>query len=326
MKRRDSQIDPFNAGEPELPWESPDAYGDHDEDACELPDHSYESPTKAPDDYDAPDDAPAQKPAEPEQPTNRRASRPAPTRESTPAPVSTPKRKRGCGCLVLILIVIAINVLLPTLALIPHCTGIMLEDDAVELTWDASDSYEDEEREEDEAEIEALAEDTLDTVTAPESPARSLIASHFEQDFQQNLGYTVQDLGIDTDDYVEWALTGFDYDITDVFAFDDSEGWGEAYGSVYFDATTPDIFAFKDSFYAAAHEFLAQNNLIGIDVMPNDAQRASFQALFDEQLDAFRTTVTTTSTANLETKEGSDGWVLADGTYDSAMEYIFKLY
>ena len=60
--------------------------------------------------------------------------------------------------------------------------------------------------------------------------------------------------------------------------------------------------------------------------MPNDAQRASFQALFDEQLDAFRTTVTTTSTANLETKEGSDGWVLADGTYDSAMEYIFKLY
>lgn len=326
MKRRDSQIDPFNAGEPELPWESPDTFSDHDEDAHELPDHSYESPTKAPDGYDAPDTAPMNQPAKPEQPTNRRTSRRASARENASAPVSTPKRKRGCGCLVIILIVIAINVLLPVLAFIPHCTGIMLDDDAVEVTWDASDSYDDEERKEDEAEIKTLAEDTLDTVIAPDSPARSLIASNFEQDFQQNLGYTVQDLGIDTDDYVEWALTGFDYDITDVFAFDDSEGWGDAYGSVYFDATTPDILAFKDSFYGAAHEFLAQNNLFGGGIMPNDAQRASFQALFGEQLDAFRATVTTTSTANLETKEGSDGWVLADGTYDSAMEYIFKLY
>lgn len=328
MKRRDSQIDPFNAGEPELPWEMPDADGSHDDSECELPDRGYVSPVKAPDGYDAPDtDAPESSDAAPKPARARRPRRQEPTSRRQPAAAASPKRRRGCGCLTLILIVVAINVLLPVLAFIPQCTGVMLEDDAMEITWDATDSYEDEERAADEDEIETLAEETLDAVVAPDSPARSLIASNFEEDFRQNLGYSVQDLGVDTDDYVEWALTDFDYDITDVFAFDSSESWGDAYGSVYFDATTVDVFAFNDSFYNAAHGFLAQNNLAGIDVVaPNDAQRAAFQALFSEQLDAFRTSTTTSETANLEFDSTSDGWVLADGAYDGAMQYLFKLY
>ena len=129
MKHRESQIDPFNAGEPELPCDTPETQTLDDGHECELPEHSYQSPLKTPDAYDAPD---TDEPKRPAQPAGSRAQRwrrqsaGAPTR---PVSSGTDKpRRRGCGCLTIVIIVIALNILLPTLAFIPHCTGVMLED------------------------------------------------------------------------------------------------------------------------------------------------------------------------------------------------------
>lgn len=328
MKHRESQIDPFNAGEPELPWDAPETQTLDDGHECELPEHSYQSPLKTPDAYDAPD---TDEPKRPAQSSGTRAQRWRRQGAGAPArPVSSgtdKPRRRGCGCLTIVIIVIALNILLPTLAFIPHCTGVMLEDDAMEITWNTEDTYEDEERQEDEREIEQLAEDTLDGVIAADSRARTLIAANFETAFRDNLGYSVQDLNIDTQQFVDWALTDFDYDITDVYAFDDSESWGEAYGSVFFDATTPDVAAFYNSFYPAARDFLVANNLTDpAAVMPNDEQRSAFQALFTQQLDALRTSRTVTEVANIDFASTNDGWVVKEDYYDSAMQYIFRLY
>lgn len=62
MARRntyDEQVDPFNAGEPTLPWDEPHALedflsGDHPDEMCELDTEDYRSPVKQPDSYQAP--------------------------------------------------------------------------------------------------------------------------------------------------------------------------------------------------------------------------------------------------------------------------------
>lgn len=48
MARQDSNIDPFNAGEPILPWN--DSAQLHDEDGCVFDDQPYNAPSKRQDD------------------------------------------------------------------------------------------------------------------------------------------------------------------------------------------------------------------------------------------------------------------------------------
>lgn len=54
MARRDSNIDPFNAGEPILPWNDPTSFKNDEPEP--LSDASYQAPTKRADDYVAPQD------------------------------------------------------------------------------------------------------------------------------------------------------------------------------------------------------------------------------------------------------------------------------
>lgn len=55
--KHDAQVDPFNAGEPTLPWdESPSPFGEDDQavEECAFGDEPYDGPTKEPDNYNAP--------------------------------------------------------------------------------------------------------------------------------------------------------------------------------------------------------------------------------------------------------------------------------
>lgn len=55
--KHDAQVDPFNAGEPTLPWdEPPSPFGEDDQTAeeCAFGGEPYDSPTKEPDNYNAP--------------------------------------------------------------------------------------------------------------------------------------------------------------------------------------------------------------------------------------------------------------------------------
>lgn len=62
MARQDSNIDPFNAGEPILPWN--DSAQLHDEDGCVFDDQPYNAPSKRQDDYEAPASSADQAPKE----------------------------------------------------------------------------------------------------------------------------------------------------------------------------------------------------------------------------------------------------------------------
>lgn len=54
MKFHDSQIDPFNAGEPIMPWDMPETDIGADAEPCTLPEKDYDSPTKKRSSYEAP--------------------------------------------------------------------------------------------------------------------------------------------------------------------------------------------------------------------------------------------------------------------------------
>ena len=336
-KRRPSQIDPFNAGEPELPWELPSndpaRDGFDDGHVCGLPEVGYERPVKRPDNYDAPDTTE-------EAPARRR-----PRKSSKPILPKRPRNadsrgKKGRGCITAFIIMVAALSIFGAL-------GSCISEAVYDLTlnhsspFDAFDDYDDvddydydydyeydsDELDADEQAVEQATIDTLEALDEPGGTAETSIIEYFTWDFENLTGFTVEDAGIDPAEYAAWALHTVDYQIHDVYAFSAIGEDDEDTGSSYFDIELADIDSWRNDFYPEVFEYLDDRGLLDEDdATLSDEDRAFIQELYASTLETYADATHTMEYAGLDFVQRDGEWVPDEDVYDSTLEYLFKLY
>lgn len=297
--KHDAQVDPFNAGEPVLPWDAPHAFftdEDQEGEDCSLGEGSYNGPNKAPDNYEAPEQSGAsagKRPASQRSSTNKpRFGRPSKT-----ARRDRPKRTKTPLAIFKTIFIFAVVV-----NLIPLVFGIVTESglpDAIgnamsglfgyvhETEFDVSFGGDSPAFEEDEEAAEAAKRDCVDLMSARldaiaenGAPERERVASFLNSLFENNLGYTADELGIDSEAFASWLVSGFRYEIDSCFVYENGEA------SLYFDTWCPSAYAIADAASGKIYEYLNEAGALNGDVTPlTDEQKDRARSLFAEAID-----------------------------------------
>lgn len=303
----DSQVDPFNAGDPVMPGDEPwaDDEPDPDEDAFEA--ENYEphgeeggTPHKAGDDYRAPTkrgrayDAPSID--EEAAPGGGRPLGPEWQRAADEARGGARRRGRErSGCIVAL--VVALILFSSLGGLVMSCvstvgegisTGIgsVLDGDGVSFDDYVSDDEETDWH--DTADKSDLAagrevERRIDALLADPSSGElhERVASYLDGELAEREGYTAAQLGIDADAWATWVLSGVSWELSSVYTYDDGTG------SAYFDMTSPDVSAVIDesgiSSYLIDHDLSIWSGQGTTQL--TDAQRAEVRALWEAAME-----------------------------------------
>lgn len=340
-RRDESQIDPFNAGEPVLPWDDPGALADEGDVFDDRPyegagepgpqaepveyaphgepggqphkrEDNYQAPTTRGHDYDAPSiDGP---PAGGRR--ARRARRPAAAEPVSARGASGSRLGKLIAAVVAVLI--AVNVAVPVLMLVGEFVGNVSSSfgSAFDAAEDTSypTSYESDEA--DEGAMELAASAALSGALAdPESGAlHDLIAGYLDDKLLSVEGYTAEELGIDADAFAAWAITSTSFSTSG--AYDRGDGTAVVYADVVAPSVNDVFWAFDD----AIAGYLVEQDLWGVyggDQATDltDEQRAHVGDVFAGVLEDAEGIEAFSSIGLL--REG-DGWVAdADGLADA---------
>lgn len=318
--KHDAPVDPFNAGEPTLPWGEPDAFdlfstGQNAEE-CAFGDAPYNSPTKQRDNYDAPDPDDPRMPRDDESARERKrriaAERKSARRAAAAAPKGgEPKRKRSLIKAVIIFVVV-VNLLPVVFGLI----GLVFDgvgglfDGLTSLgtsSTQTSDPHEDDrvfESDVDEAEQECIDAvvarlDLLQTDTGDETQR---VAAFLNETFEQGLGYTADELGIDAQAFAELITGQFAYEIDSCFVYDDGTA------TVYFNSWGPSAGMIAHTAHNKIFDLFTSEGVFEGDTRPvlSQYQQDRIRALFAEAIDE-------------QGSSGEDfssvGLILVDGTW-----------
>lgn len=304
-EKRDSNIDPFNAGEPILPWDDPSQM--HDD--CSLDDKaSYDAPEKAPDDYDAPSTPDGIDAAEAfgrftEQAGRaarhaRRAARRAQAGMS--GGTASGKRRFSGGWIAAL---VALSLLMGGLSSLVSCAGDVMSEGVASVEslfshvgdFDGDEEFLEESyvltTDVDEAEAEeiilAQAEERFARLDSDEVLLES-IAGEFADDCEYNLGFTAEELGIDPHAVATWAVSRFACEWGEAYVFDGYNGeapWGYIDINVY-------AHSYSDAwwdFHSRAMSYLAEEGLSIHDSLedakPGESQQAVIRGLLAAALE-----------------------------------------
>lgn len=341
MKRHDSNIDPFNAGEPSMPWDSPseqDAPGA----ACEFDEHGYSAPEHVPSrrssgmSADA-DGARAKSRTRSERPgtgaakTSTDATSPLASaagstakrpRNKQEADTRRAKRKRRR----IILIVVIIALFWGILGTVISCTIDLVDeanDSIVRFDLDLDSDFGQErdltDEEQDAYTAASIVLSNLDDIDA----AHAIINEWFEKDVVSKTGFTCLDLGIDSDDYADWLLENTACEITDVYAFTGNDDPSDDYASIYFNATIPDADSFQALFYDAFTDYrLAQGIAKGNAL--TQSQQEQIEELFESAMDNAEHESRDTGNLRLVYEDGSVH--MTDSDLNSMLKSLYWLY
>lgn len=326
--RTGEQVDPFNAGEPELPWEEPDAWdatgesgasGEKD-DAAEIPQVDYAphgstsgSPHKRADGYQAP--------------TTRGGSYDAPSTDEAPTgekgAKAAPKRHRkgggcsGCGCVFAIVVVAltlgAVAVGISTSVL---DSGGSLGDDSNTEVIDTSDAS-------DQAALDAAGAQLDGLLADPSSgELHDALAAYLDQRCIDRLGLTSADLGIDTSAWATTLLGQVSWTPDEGFTYSDGTG------SAWIYLSCPSAYEAFDAFYDEVWQYLYDQGLFDwgepVDAALTDAQRAEVARLLQ--------TAQTVDVSGIESLECFDvtyesgAWVADDNQLLDALRSGLEIY
>ncbi len=355
MKHHDSNIDPFNAGEPVMPWDMPEDSFASESDAgepCELPESDYVAPIKQEDSYSGArkgssessqhEDSEASNATKPTQvarklqahkaqlqndsdkqpyeteqpPTNKVPSVAKPTKKQ-------PSRRSPAVRIVIIIVVISILISVLNLAfsLVANVAGRVsdaISDATYELT-DRDTDYTHEEDEDDQA-ARAFAEETLDALSTNET-ARAALAEYFANKIQVYTDYTADELGIDTAQYVDAVLAGFSYTITDVYAFPDS-----GYASIYFDTAQLDTSDLGDDLISDIYSYLHDQGLTSRHKTLSDTQKQHVAELYEDALDNLDSVERSSGYLRLTYSAETDSYSVEESDFDDMLTSALWLY
>ena len=294
-RSNESQVDPFNAGEPELPWEDPASiagneglFGEKDEPSyaahSEGPlagqphksDDNYQAPTTRGHGYDAPslEDRAGEKPARSKR--RRRGARSKAARsEMPPAPrvSAAARRARGCGtaALVIAVIIFVLTTISVIIGIVEDSSGGLSS--FVDVNANVSDSYTEEA---DERAARSAFESRMDALlgdaSAGELHEEVLLALDWR--LQHSFGYSAEELGINADELATWVCERVSYATDSVYAYSDGTA------TVYFDLEAPRVDDIVYALWDETGEYLIEQGLAGsydgmpAEAFPNEEQRA----------------------------------------------------
>ena len=342
-RTEESQVDPFNAGDPVLPGGEPEALAEADEPEGQVeymahgesggtphkPGDNYQAPTTRGHDYDAPSiDEPSRSAR-----TRPRRSRTAPATPTAPESEvgkRTEKDRRVVtSVIVLLVILVSFGSSLVSCAVglvgsaadgigsaVESLGDVFFEDDDA----DERDDYVPEQDADDESAAAAL-EARLDELLADPASGElhDRVAAYLDEKMLTIEGYHASELGLDADALATFVLEGLGAEASFAYAFDD--GTGSAYAEVTALSANELFWALNDAF----GDYLLDNDLWGRDVaLPDDAQRAHVAAAAEEVLASFAEPETSTYVFLLE--RTGDVWTVNAQDLDDTVVSILGLY
>lgn len=346
----ESQVDPFNAGEPELPWDDPEpleegegvSYAPHgDPDGTpHKSDDNYQAPTTGGHSYDAPSTH------EPRR--RRRAARRAEAREAEvrgveprgleESPVSGTSRLAAR-----LRAVVAVVVTISILGSLASFAGALLsegDDDPAapsglsdvsstvsSVSHLVSNGDDDGPAGDEDADAlaarEALGRRLEELLADPSGgEAHELLAGYLDDKLLSLTGYTCSELGVDPDAWATSTLERTSFSLDSAYVYGD-----EATAYAYLSA--PDANSFVWDFYGSVSSYLSDNGLwgdygYGEVALPDEGQRAHLASAFDEALGRSEAGEGTLVSAYLT--RGSDGWVVDEQDLASSLESALGAY
>lgn len=342
----ESPVDPFNAGEPELPGGEPDSLTEPDEldDQPEYaahgdlggvphkPEDNYQAPTTRGHNYDAPSiDEPRRR--------KRQKARPAVSADASDRSKGSVQQRTERDRRVVTRVIVVLIILLSFGSSLVSCAASLVgravegaEEVAGNLggalfgdgfeDWGNSDveDYLPEQTADDLAAAGAL-EERLDALLASteSGPLHERIAAYFEEKCLEVDGYSASELGIDADTLASFVLECSSAEAGYAYAYDDGTA------SAYADIASLDASALFWELHDTYGEYLLESDLWGRDdAMPTEEQRAHVAALADEVLATYDESYSYTYTFTLKLEDGT--WVVDEEELDDSLEMIFGLY
>lgn len=335
LNREHSNVDPFNAGEPVMPWDDPQtSQGEQEnpifttESAGASGDCGYHAPTKEQDGYE-----PVMHEAEHDQgfvaePKQKRAgaSTPAKTKRVVVTTSVSKPSKGGPKKLVLGLLIgaVALSVLLSVIGaavdIVEDVISDITDSDSTSHTSSYSASSTAKYDDKDEQELTEQAQAKLDTALEDTASMDARYLKVLNERLKISLGLTADEAGLDTDAFCTWMRERTTMEISSVFCYDD--------GTVYLGSTYPALYKLNDVFGDKAFEYL---NKLGIDPYSTtgkheltDKQKEHVNELFLKGLD--KLTQTTSGSARVEFDKEGDTWEIDNDDFAEALDELLGHY
>lgn len=345
FNRRGNDTDPFNAGEPIMPWDDPTST--HDIDECVFGGEAYRPPAKPTDDY-APS---AKRPNRSEQTATednrdrtkkaKKTGRKNIVRQNKTSAKATAshttdsmaenlqqidhighKVHRGRRALIAIAaFIVAINLIGGFLA---SCTSLIVSiasdalddvDTHVSRTYsndqddDYGDMVDDTNRE---SQSKNAVEDYANELLSDTEELDAAYSERLNERLKFDLGYTADELGINAQDYCEWARERTQFAIGNAYTYEKAT-------FVYFDTEYPYLSELSEAFCDDAESYLDEEGLDGSYADDNhgdplnDRQKEHMQKLFSEALSKMDETFGGSGCILLTEKDGE--WVFDDDAF-----------
>lgn len=339
-RHHDSNIDPFNAGEPIMPEDTQPS--DFLDDACSFADKDYSAPRKRPDAYHAPtDNSPASVADNSSSVADKRIHRAWKTafktrdgktnqksRASNHTKSSSSKttgRRNKLAIFILIVFIFAVAGNLLDSTFFDESPFAPFEDE----TFDHSRArqLDPSELNEEESTVYDVACQTLSALQDNED-VRERICNNLSQELKNSYGYDVEDLGINPTLYANKLLGNFTYQIESVYAFTDNEDPSDNRGTAFFDYFVPSAYDFDETFHEELSEYLYDEGLSSAHSQLADAQKERVREIYNDALDEIENDDTESSYGSLEfSYDGaSNTFSLKEQSFNELVDSAFQLF
>lgn len=339
-RHHDSNIDPFNAGEPIMPEDTQPS--DFLGDACSFADKDYSAPRKRPDAYHAPtDNSPASVADNSSSVADKRTHRAWKTafktrdgktnqksRASNHTKSSSSKttgRRSKLAIFILIVFIFAVAGDLLESTFFDEGPFAPFEDE----TFDHSRArqLDPSELNEKESTVYDVACQTLSALQDNED-VRERICNNLSQELKNSYGYDVEDLGIDPTLYANKLLGNFTYQIESVYAFTDNEDSADNRGTAFFDYFVPSAYDFDETFHEELSEYLYDEGLSSAHSQLTDAQKGRVREIYNDALNEIENDDTESSYGSLEfSYDGaSNTFSLKEQSFNELVDSAFQLF
>lgn len=321
-----NQIDPFNAGEPEMPWNDPSALHD---DACSVPakGEGYEPPHNnqvepqqsilAEQLANSPVEQPITTAAEPQRETFAEAQGQQMTFTSA-KPAERPKRllSRIIGWIVIAVVTVTI------IGVIVDLVGDLFDDfqetpdnpfiESSENTYSDDESYT---TEENSAALEVVNSYLADVQSGNNTAVNDRLNRGLNDSVANWLAYRLDDLGIDAQSYYDAAQASLTFTEVEAYAYSNGEG------TVFAQASVLSNYSFALDFYDNVQEYLQKEGASDVSSLSND-QKSHLQAIFDDTAEGFSETDTSYLSFKLAKDAGT--WAIDEESFMEEMDYLFN--
>ncbi len=349
LSREHSNIDPFNAGEPVMPWDDPQTSQGAQENPIfsegsrSSKDCSYHAPIKEQDAYEPveheaehdsalasafasafSEDDEQVRTFETKTPTNKGANKRTTRRVTITSSKGSATPKRGPGKIFARVIagVIAISVVASVVGIVIETVEDVISDVASDSSDYSSKYYSSSSAtysEEDEQELTDLVQQKLDTALADTAGMDARYRKVLDERLKNSLGCAAEDLGLDTDAFCTWMRERSTMEISSVFCFDDA--------SIYLSSTYPALYELNQTFGDKAYKYLSKQDIdTYAPIMPelSEKQKQHVNELFTAALAELDQT--TTGSSSFEADKEGDAWEIDEDDFDEALDQLLGYY